>query len=329
MNAVNKLGGRRNAAGARGTPAAVPARAPGRTGGRHAAPLAERWASGLFILPIVLYLVLFQGVPLVKELALSFTDASLLSPNSASFVGLDNYRTLLEDSAIHNVFYVTAIYTIACVILSISLGLGAALLLDKGFRGRGVVRALVTIPWAAPPVAVALIFIWIYNGQYGIFTHLLQGLGIGGLDRSWLDSPDFALPAILITTIWQIFPFSSVVLLAALQGVPEELREAAIIDRADRLNRFKAVVWPVIRPTVALLALFITIWSLRRFDLIWLMTQGGPTGATNTLVIELYRNAFVNFDLGSAAALGMIGVGIALIITLAYSLLAHRETTRR
>lgn len=288
----------------------------------------ERWAPWLFILPAVLYLALFQGIPLIKELTLSFTDATLLSPDSASFVGLENYHTLFQDSVIHGVFYVTAIYTIACVTLSIGLGLGAAVLLDRAFRGRSVVRALVMIPWAAPPVAVALIFIWIYNGQYGIFNHVLQWLGVGGNEGSWLDIPSHALPAILLTTVWQIFPFSSVVLLAALQAVPEELREAAIIDRADRLNRFKAVVWPVIQPTVALLALFITIWSLRRFDLIWLMTQGGPIGATNTLVIELYRNAFVNFDLGLAAALGMTGVGIALAITLVYSILTHRAARR-
>lgn len=328
MNAVNKLGDHRHTSAACNQQAAALARPMDRVSSRLRSPSSERWTPYLFILPLVLYLVLFQGIPLLKELMLSFTDASLLSPNSASFVGWENYRTLLEDSSIHEVFYITAIYTVSCVVLSISLGLGAALLLDKAFRGRGLVRALVTIPWAAPPVAVALIFIWIYNGQYGIFTHLLQWLGLGG-DRSWLDAPGLALPAILITTIWQIFPFSSVVLLAALQGVPEELREAAIIDRADRLNQFRAVVWPVIRPTVALLTLFITIWSLRRFDLIWLMTQGGPTGATNTLVIELYRNAFVNFDLGSAAALGMIGVGIALVITLAYAVLAHREAGRR
>lgn len=289
----------------------------------------DRWTPWLFVLPAVAYLLLFQGIPLFKELMLSFTDATLLSPSDASTVGLDNYRTLLADSGIHHVFYITALYTVACVILSISVGLGSALLLDKAFRGRAAARALVTIPWAAPPVAVALIFIWIYNGQYGIFTHLLEWLGLGSQAGSWLDMPDHALPAILITTVWQIFPFSSVVLLAALQAVPEELHEASIIDRADPLSRFKAVTWPVIQPTVALLVLFITIWSLRRFDLIWLMTQGGPIGATNTLVIELYRNAFVNFDLGLAAALGMIGVAIALLITLAYSVLTQRQRDAR
>lgn len=287
------------------------------------------WTPYLFILPVVVYLALFQGVPLVKELALSFTDAALLSPDNAQYIGLENYQALLSDSSIHHVFYITALYTASCVVLSIGLGLGAALLLNHPFRGRGVARALVTIPWAAPPVAVALIFTWIYNGQYGIFRHFLMWLGLGGGAGSWLDSPALALPAILMTTVWQIFPFSAVVLLAALQGVPDELREAAIIDKADRLNGFKAVVWPVIRPTVALLGLFISIWSLRRFDLIWLMTQGGPIGSTNTLVIELYRNAFVNFDLGAAAALGMIGVCIALAITAVYALCAGRADGRQ
>ncbi len=133
-----------------------------------------------------------------------------------------------------------------------------------------------------------------------------------------MDDPKLALPAILLTTIWQIFPFSSVVILAALQGVPQELKEAAVIDGADRLNIFKTATWPTIQPTVLMLTLFVTIWSLRRFDLIWLMTQGGPIGATNTLVIELYRQGFVYRDLGAAASIGMIGLSIALLVTVIY-----------
>src|SRR5260370_21766847 len=205
-------------------------------------------------------------------------------------------------------------------------------LLNSPFRGRGVARAMVTIPWAAPPVAVALIFTWMYNAQYGIFNRALRFLGFAAGAENWLDNPSLALPAILIATIWQIFPFASVVLLAALQGVSEELRDAAVIDGADRLSVFRAVVWPTIQPSAMLLALFITIWSLRRFDLIWLMTQGGPIGATNTLVIELYRRAFVYRDLGQAAAVGMVGLSIAIIVTLVYfrmTLRAERAKAQR
>jgi multiple sugar transport system permease protein len=296
---------------------------------RNARLEGSRWTPYFFIAPIALYLLLFQGYPLVQELMLSFTSTSLLSPQDNEFVGLRNYQDLVDASDFHNTILITIIYTIACVVLSIGLGLAAALLLDRPFRGRGIARAAVTIPWAAPSVAVALIFTWMFNAQYGIFNHALRALGLASANENWLDDPALALPAILLTTIWQIFPFASVVLLAALQGVSGELREAAVIDGADRLSVFKAVVWPTIQPSVALLALFITIWSLRRFDLIWLMTQGGPIGATNTLVIELYRQGFVYRELGLAAAVGMIGLTVALIITLVYFFVTARAERAR
>jgi multiple sugar transport system permease protein len=296
---------------------------------RNARLEGSRWTPYFFIAPIALYLLLLQGYPLVQELMLSFTSTSLLSPQDNEFVGLRNYQDLVDASDFHNTILITIIYTIACVVLSIGLGLAAALLLDRPFRGRGIARAAVTIPWAAPSVAVALIFTWMFNAQYGIFNHALRALGLGSANENWLDDPALALPAILLTTIWQIFPFASVVLLAALQGVSGELREAAVIDGADRLSVFKAVVWPTIQPSVALLALFITIWSLRRFDLIWLMTQGGPIGATNTLVIELYRQGFVYRELGLAAAVGMIGLTVALIITLVYFYVTARAERAR
>jgi multiple sugar transport system permease protein len=296
---------------------------------RNARLEGSRWTPYFFIAPIALYLLLLQGYPLVQELMLSFTSTSLLSPQDNEFVGLRNYQDLVDASDFHNTILITIIYTIACVVLSIGLGLAAALLLDRPFRGRGIARAAVTIPWAAPSVAVALIFTWMFNAQYGIFNHALRALGLASANENWLDDPALALPAILLTTIWQIFPFASVVLLAALQGVSGELREAAVIDGADRLSVFKAVVWPTIQPSVALLALFITIWSLRRFDLIWLMTQGGPIGATNTLVIELYRQGFVYRELGLAAAVGMIGLTVALIITLVYFFVTARAERAR
>ena len=285
---------------------------------RIAAPGSERWTPYWFIGPLAIYLLLFQGVPLVQEAMLSCTATSRLSPRDHAFVGLDNYRNLVDAADFHAVLLTTLFYTVACVVLAIGLGLAAALLLDGPFRGRGVARALGTVPWAAPPVAVALVFVWIFNAQYGVFNSVLRGLGFAAWQENWLDTPELALPAVLITTIWQIFPFAAVVILAALQGVSSELKEAATIDGADRLSIFGAVVWPTIRPSVALLSLFLTIWSIRRFDLIWLMTQGGPIGATETLVIKLYREGFVYRDLGQAAAVGMVGVAVALAVTFVY-----------
>jgi multiple sugar transport system permease protein len=272
----------------------------------------------LLVLPGAVYLLLFQIYPLLQELILSFTATSLLSPAQHLWVGLENYRDLWRDPDFRGVILTTLVYTVVCVVSAIGLGLFAALLLDAPFRGRGIARAAITIPWAAPPVAVALIFVWVYNAQYGVLGRVLRFFGLAAGAENWLDSTTYALPAVLIATIWQIFPFAAVVILAALQGVPSELREAAVMDGADSLSVFKAVVWPTIKPSVTLLALFSTIWSLRRFDLIWLLTQGGPIGATNTLVIDLYRRAFVSQQLGQAAAVGMVGVTVAVAATLVY-----------
>ncbi len=301
--------------------ASGPARKP-----RHDDP---RWLPYLFAGPLAVYLLLFQVYPLVQEAILSLTQTSLLSPQKHAFIGLENYQDLIDGGDFGSALAITGIYTVACVGLAIGFGLLAALLLDSPFRGRGVARALVTIPWAAPPVAVALVFTWIFNSQYGVFNYALRSLGFAAGKENWLDTPGLALPAILLTTIWQIFPFAAVVILSALQGVSSELREAAVIDGADKLSVFKAVVWPTIKPSVTLLSLFLTIWSLRRFDLIWLMTQGGPVGATNTLVIELYRQGFVYRQLGAAAAVGMVGLVIALAITLVYFRATRRDELAR
>jgi len=294
------------------------------TANKQAASGGVGWAPYLFCAPVMLYLLVFQAYPLVQELYLSFTQTSLLSPGKHDWVGLRNYADLFGQAEFNQVLLVTAAYTVACVVFSIGIGLGTALLLNMPFRGRGIARSLITIPWAAPPVAVALIFIWMFNGQYGVLQHAFNFLGLSSGMEGWLDNPSRALPAVLLTTVWQIFPFTSVVILSALQGVSSDLREAAVIDGADRLSVFGAVVWPAIRPTVMLLTLFITIWSLRRFDLIWLMTQGGPIGSTNTLVIELYRRAFTYRELGEAAAVGMVGLSLALVITVVYFRLTVR-----
>ncbi len=293
------------------------------TAGTTGRIMSAPWTPYAFMAPVILYLLVFDFIPLINEFYLSFTSTSLLKPTEHKWVGIENYRDLFRSADFFNSLWITAVYTVACVVLAIGIGLGAALLLDAPFKGRAIARMLVTVPWAAPPVAVALIFTWIYNAQYGIFNHVQRLMGFDAFEN-WLDSPSRALAAILIATIWQIFPFSSVVLLAALQGVPKELREAAAIDGAGAWAIFRAVVWPTILPTILLLALFVTIWSLRRFDLIWLLTQGGPIGATNTLVIELYRKGFVYRELGAAAAVGMVGLSIAMVITVIHYRLSRR-----
>lgn len=300
-------------------PGAKPAR-------RRKSPLGSRWTPILFLLPGVLYLLLFQGYPLLQQLRLSFTETYLLTLHESKWVGLANYVELIASPSFQQTITTTAIYVLACVIGAISVGLATALLLNAPFRGRGIARALIAVPWAAPSVAVAMIAIWMMNAQYGIVNRFFDAIGMGIPDGAILDSTERALPAILATTIWQLFPFCSVVLLAALQGVSQEQKEAAMMDGAGRWWIFRVVTWPVIRPTVALLGLLLTIWSIRRFELIWIMTKGGPLGTTRTLVIDLYSTAFDKRELGMAAAIGIVGVLISLVVVIAHQWLeVHSE----
>jgi multiple sugar transport system permease protein len=281
---------------------------------RRRSPLGSSWTPYLFLAPAAVFLGLFQAVPLAQEIFLSFTRTSLLNPTRSTWVGLENYTHIFGDEDFHRTLLTTLVYVVVCVVGSVGAGLLVALLLNRSFRGRGVVRALVTVPWAAPGIAVALIATWMLNPQYGIVNRFLDAIGLGVPGGAILDSQTYALPAILVTTIWQLFPLTSVVLLSALQSVPKDLTEAATMDGAGRWWTFRAVTWQVIKPTVGLLALLMTIWSIRRFELIWLMTKGGPVGSTETLVIDLYAQAFDSKQLGTAAAIGMVGVVISLIV---------------
>lgn len=289
-------------------------RAPGAKRRRTRSASGSAWTPYLFLALPALYIVLFQGIPLVQEVYLSFTRTSLLNPTSSQWVGLENFADIFSQDGFHRTLRITFVYVIACVVGSVGVGLIVALLLNRDFRGRGVARALVTVPWAAPGIAVALIATWMLNPQYGIVNRALNAIGLGVPGGSILDSPVYALPAILMTTTWQLFPLASVVLLSALQAVPKDLVEAATMDGAGRWRIFQTVTWQVIKPTVGLLSLLMTIWSLRRFELIWLMTRGGPVGSTETLVIDLYSEAFDAKNLGTAAAIGMVGIVISLIV---------------
>jgi multiple sugar transport system permease protein len=277
----------------------------------------------VFLAPAAVFILLFQAVPLAQEIYLSFTRTSLLNPTRSRWVGLDNYTRIFGDDDFRRTLLTTVIYVIACVVLAVGSGLIVALLLNKAFIGRGLARALITVPWAAPGIATALIATWMLNAQYGIINRLLNAIGLGVEGGAILDSTTYAMPAILATTIWQLFPFTSVVLLSALQAVPQDLNEAATMDGAGRWATFRVVTWQVIKPTVGLLALLMTIWSLRRFELIWLMTKGGPVGTTETLVIDLYSQAFESQELGRAAAIGMVGVIISLIVITASRFVAR------
>lgn len=286
----------------------------------------ERWWPYLLIAPAALYLAVVMGYPLVEGIRLSVTDTGLLNPTEGDYVGVDNYRTLLSDPEFWDALWVTLVYTVGCVVGAVGLGLLAALGMNRLKGNLRLLRGLVIIPWAAPVIPVALVATWILDNQYGVLNWTLMKVGLIDSNVAWLNNENTALPAVLVVTIWRIFPFSAIVLLAALQAVPDELYEAARVDGASSFNRFKNVTFPVVRPTVGVLALFVTIWSIRRFDLIWVLTEGGPLKATTTLVIDLYHTAFRTSELGMGSAIGVVGLILSTFVTIVYFLVQTRSS---
>ncbi|MCO5733337.1 carbohydrate ABC transporter permease [Rhizobium sp. SSA_523] len=265
-----------------------------------------------FILPPMIYLMVFMFWPLGRQMYMSLTNTRIINPNRGRFVGLGNYERLFEDPAFYLSLKTTLVYAVLAVIFGVALGTISALAIDRPFKGRPIVRAILLFGWAVPNVAASLIWLWMYNDRSGVFNRLTEMLGVGRF--GWLTSVDLALPSILATTVWQVAPFVMLVVLAALQSVPQEVREAARIDGADGLSTFRAVTLPHIRPAIQLAALLVCVWSIRRFDIIYLLTGGGPVGTTSTLVVKIRQTAFENHELGMASAYGAIGLVLALAV---------------
>jgi multiple sugar transport system permease protein len=287
---------------------------------------ARRLAPYIFMAGAAVYLLLLTAAPLLNGLWLSVTDAKLLNPTAGDFVGTDNYTALLADPGFYHSLLITLIYSAATVAASLTVGTFAAVMLNRPFPGRTVARGLLTIPWAVPTVAVSLIFAWIYNNDSGVLNRAMRSLGLA--EQGWLTDTGWALTSVTAASVWKVFPFVMLVVLAALQAVPEELYESARVDGADALNTFRDVVLPFLAPTLRIVALLMTIWSLRRFDIIWLLTQGGPVDSTNTIVISVYRESFLNSDLGLSAAIGVVGLLISTAVTVANFLVERRTAAK-
>ncbi|MBG6215830.1 multiple sugar transport system permease protein [Arthrobacter sp. CAN_A6] len=281
------------------------------------------WTPYLFIGLAVLYLLLFAVIPLLKGLDLSFTDTRLLNPTAGEYIGFENYERLLTSGAFFKSVLTTLIYTAFTVVFSLTLGTISAFVINRMFPGRTLARAIMVMPWAVPTVAVVLVFRWIYNDSSGVANAATTALGLG--ERGWLTDPDYGMLSVVVATVWKVTPFVMLVVLAALQSVPEDLYEATRIDGADSYSTFKLVVLPFLLPTLRVVGLLMTIWSFRRFEIIWLLTGGGPVDATTTIVIDVYRQAFNNSQLGLAAAIGMLGLVLSLIVTAVYFVLELRS----
>lgn len=279
-----------------------------------------------FVGAATIYLILFTSIPLLRGFWFSFTDSLLLAPTEGNFVGFENYRRYLTDSAFYSSLWTTIVYTFVVVVGSVSLGVISAIAINEKLPGRAIFRSMLTVPWAVPGVSVVLIYNWIYNYDSGVANQAVQALGMG--QKGWLIDPSLGMFAVSFASIWKVFPFIMLVVLAALQSVPEELREASKVDGADRFSAFKTVVIPHLMPTIRVASLLMTIWSIRRFEIIYLLTGGGPSGATNTIVINVYKQAFESSELGRAAALGILGLLLSLSVTIVYFAVDRKNAKR-
>lgn len=308
-------------------PAAKP---PGRP-----APATRWWARGasrdrqdrlvgyLFLLPSGVLIAVLVFVPFAVVLLQSVqeVDTGYLT---GEFVGLENFAAALASEYFRGAFVTSLIWVFGGVFLDFLLGVPIALLLHRRFRGRAVARALVLFPYLLPTVVAVIVFRFMFHDLIGVVNHVLIGVGILDEPITWLGDPVRAMVTAILVSGWKFFPFVVIAILAVLQTIPDELYEAASVDGAGRLTQWRTITLPHIMPAMMLTALLRTIWNFDKFDIIYMMTGGGPADATTTVPVAIYRTAFHDFQVGRAAAMGLVMILTMAVLMCVYLFLMRR-----
>jgi multiple sugar transport system permease protein len=294
--------------------------------GEHEAKKNKRLA-WLFALPALLGLLLFVLIPFVLAVMLSFTNLRLGSPLPLEFLGFDQYRRIFADEAFTAALRNNALFALIVVPLQTALALLLALLVNQPLRGMTVFRTLFFMPVVFPLSLVAVVWILVFApGPQGLLNHLLETVTLGGWQpRDFLHDPAWALPAISLTSIWQGVGFQMIILLAALQGIPRELYDAARVDGANRWQQFVFITLPQLRNAMIFVVLVTTILAFRLFDQVQIMTQGGPNHATTTVMYEAVNTAFGSQQVARAAAMTVVFFLVVLLITLLQRAVARHQ----
>jgi len=279
--------------------------------------LADASEPYLYSAPSLILIIAVMLVPLVIGVSYAFRDIQLLNPFSGGFVGLDHFRELSQDAAFYGALKNTLWWTGASVVLQFIFGLILALLLDKPFWGRGLVQALVFLPWAVPSFLAGLNWAWLFNPVIGPIPHWLYALGLMNEPGNILSDPHYAMWGPIIANVWWGIPFFAITLLAALQAIPRDLYEAASIDGATWFQRFRSITLPFLAPTIAITVLLRTVWVSNFADLIVVMTGGGPADRTQIVASYIFTQAFKRLDFGYASAIALV----LLVLLLGYSML--------
>jgi multiple sugar transport system permease protein len=281
----------------------------------------------LLLLPMLAIMAAVTGYPLLSTIRLSFTDATLIG-RAASFawVGWDNFRYVFTDPNFADAFVRTLYFTFVSVGIEILLGVLVALLLDREFAGRAILRALLVLPWALPTIVNAMMWRLIYNPGFGSFNALLKQIGLIDQYRSWLGDPDLAMNMVILADVWKNYTLVALIVLAALQTIPRELFQAAAIDGAGPWTRFWKITFPHILGPLTVVLILRMIEAFKVFDIMYVMTRGGPADVTKTVSFFVYQESFSYLRAGSGAAYAVtVALTSAVMIALYIMLLRRRE----
>ena len=290
---------------------------------RISTPLAREWLLFWLLLgPNLLLFVIFTYWPLFYNAYLSLIEWDFVRADRR-WVGFDNYVSVVTDSQFQKVLGNTFVFTIGSVALTLTLGLGLALLLNQRLRGRNTARAVLFSPTILSGAAVGIVWIYIFDPRYGLLNELL-GL-FGARSPNWLNDPRWAMSALIIVYVWKNLGYAVVIYLAGLQAIERALYEAATVDGAGPWDRFRHVTLPGLSPVTFFLSVTSILSCFQAFDIVRIMTQGGPVNATNTLVYHLYELGFVSFNAGEAGVIAMLLFAIMLVLTLVQVRLVERR----
>ena len=268
----------------------------------------------LFVLPALIPLFIFWIYPILRSVWLSFTDWDFMTPDY-NFIWFKNYTSLLKDSRFYEALWNTLVFTAGTLFPTIIGGLGLALLLRRNFKGSGVFKFVLFSPWITPTVAISIVWTWIFREDGGLANQVLGLFGLPAL--KWISSSDTAMLSVIIVTVWKSLGYAMIFYLSALEKVPEELYEASALDGAKPWRQFLDMTLPGISPTTFFLMISTMVNSLQAYDQIQILTQGGPSGSTRTLLYMYYQLGFQEFKMGQATATAVIMIIITVILSLA------------
>lgn len=273
-------------------------------------------------IPAYAILIIFTVIPIIYSFYVSLQRYDLTRP-PIEFAGLDNYIYLFNSEIFWGSLRNTLVYTFSSLLILFLSSLSLAILLNESIRGASKLRGLIVVPWAIPPIITGIIWAWIFDARYGIMNYILDSLGQTPI--LWLSSPTFAMVSVVVARSWHEITFGTLMLLAGLQSIPVDLYEAAKVDGAGTLDKFKLITLPLIRSQIALVLIFETMWCLREFGTIYAMTYGGPINATTVLGWLAYKLAFLQYNFGRGAAVAFVLGILTMILAAVYVKFIYRR----